>query len=62
MTRNPDSIFDIFNIHGDIIEIAKADASNYFELLEALKEVDVVFYLIHSMEGSSKNGKSSQKE
>lgn len=61
MTRNPDSIFDLFNLSGDIIEVAKTDASNYLELVEALKGVDVSFYLIHSMEGSSKKWKEFSK-
>jgi uncharacterized protein YbjT (DUF2867 family) len=61
MTRNPDSIFDLFNLSGDILEVAKADASNYLELVEALKGVDVAFYLIHSMEGSSKKWKEFSK-
>jgi uncharacterized protein YbjT (DUF2867 family) len=61
MTRNPDSVFDLFNVSGDIIEVAKADASNYCELVEALKEIDVAFYLIHSMEGSSKKWKEFSK-
>ncbi|MDF2737042.1 MAG: NmrA-like family protein [Nitrososphaeraceae archaeon] len=54
MTRNPDSIYELFNLSGDTIEVVKGDASNYLELVEALKGVDVAFYLIHSMEGSSK--------
>jgi uncharacterized protein YbjT (DUF2867 family) len=54
MTRNPENIFELFNVSGNIIEVVKADASNYSELVEALKGVDVSFYLIHSMEGSSK--------
>ena len=61
MTRNPDSIFDLFNLSGDILEVAKTDASNYLELVEALKGVDVAFYLIHSMEGSSKKWKEFSK-
>jgi uncharacterized protein YbjT (DUF2867 family) len=61
MTRNPDSIYELFNLSGDIIDVAKADASNYSELVEALKEVDVAFYLIHSMEGSSKQWKEFSK-
>ena len=61
MTRNPDSIFDLFNLNGDIIEVAKTDASNYLELVEALKGVDVAFYLIHSMEGSSRKWKEFSK-
>lgn len=62
MTRNPDSIFDLFNLSSDIIEVAKTDASNYLELVEALKGVDVAFYLIHSMEGSSKKWKEFSKK
>jgi uncharacterized protein YbjT (DUF2867 family) len=63
MTRNPDSVFDLFNVSGDIIEVVKADASNYSELVEALTEVDIAFYLIHSMEGSSKKWKEfSQRD
>ena len=54
MTRNPEIIYELFNLSGDIVEVVKADASNYLELVEALKEVDVAFYLIHSMEGSTK--------
>ena len=61
MTRNPDSIYELFNLSGDIIDVVKADASNYSELVEALKEVDVAFYLIHSMEGSSKQWKEFSK-
>ena len=54
MTRNPENIYELFNLSGDIVEVVKADASNYLELVEALKEVDIAFYLIHSMEGSTK--------
>ena len=54
LTRNPENIYELFNLSGDIVEVVKADASNYLELVEALKEVDIAFYLIHSMEGSTK--------
>ncbi|MCJ7637967.1 MAG: NAD(P)H-binding protein [Nitrososphaeraceae archaeon] len=54
MTRNPENIYELFNLSVDIVEVVKADASNYLELVEALKEVDIAFYLIHSMEGSTK--------
>ena len=54
LTRNPENIYKLFNLSGDIVEVVKADASNYLELVEALKEVDIAFYLIHSMEGSTK--------
>lgn len=61
MTRNPENIYELFNSTGDIVEIVKADASNYLELVEALKEVDVAFYLIHSMEGSTKKWQEFSK-
>jgi len=54
LTRNPENIYELFNLSGDIVEVVKADVSNYLELVEALKEVDIAFYLIHSMEGSTK--------
>ena len=37
--------------------MVQADAQNYSELVKALTGVDVAFYLIHSMEGSSKEWK-----
>ena len=61
MTRNPETIHELFNLSGDIVEIIKADASNYLELVEALKEVDIAFYLIHSMEGSTKKWQEFSK-
>ncbi|HJT84061.1 MAG TPA: NAD(P)H-binding protein [Nitrososphaeraceae archaeon] len=54
ITRKPENIYELFNVSGDLIEIVKADASNYSELVKALTGIDVAFYLIHSMEGSSK--------
>ncbi len=61
MTRNPENIYELFNVSGNLIEAVKADASNYSELVEALKGVDVAFYLIHSMEGSSKKWQEFSK-
>ena len=61
MTRNPEIIYELFDLSGDIVEVVKADASNYLELVEALKEVDVAFYLIHSMEGSTKKWQEFSK-
>jgi uncharacterized protein YbjT (DUF2867 family) len=60
MTRNPEIIYELFDLSGDIV-VVKADASNYLELVEALKEVDVAFYLIHSMEGSTKKWQEFSK-
>src|ERR671921_87363 len=61
MTRNPEIIYELFDLSGDIVEVVKADASNYLELVEALKQVDVAFYLIHSMEGSTKKWQEFSK-
>ncbi|HEY6659034.1 MAG TPA: NAD(P)H-binding protein [Nitrososphaeraceae archaeon] len=61
MTRNPEIIYELFDLSRDIVEVVKADASNYLELVEALKEVDVAFYLIHSMEGSTKKWQEFSK-
>jgi MFS-type transporter involved in bile tolerance (Atg22 family) len=33
----------------------QADASKYSDLVSAMTDVDIAFYLIHSMEGSSKD-------
>jgi len=33
----------------------QADASKYSDLVSAMTGVDIAFYLIHSMEGSSKD-------
>jgi len=54
MTRNVESLAGHFN---EEVKIIKADASNYPELLKAMTGIDVAFYLIHSMEGSSKDWK-----
>jgi uncharacterized protein YbjT (DUF2867 family) len=61
MTRNPENIYELFNSSRNIVEVVKADASNYLELVEALKDVDVAFYLIHSMEGSTKKWQEFSK-
>ncbi|HZD81591.1 MAG TPA: NAD(P)H-binding protein [Nitrososphaeraceae archaeon] len=54
MTRNVESLAGHFN---EEVKIIKADASNYLELLKAMTGIDMAFYLIHSMEGSSKDWK-----
>jgi uncharacterized protein YbjT (DUF2867 family) len=61
MTRDPENVYDLFGITGNIVEVIKADASNYSDLVRALTGVDVAFYLIHSMEGSSKKWKEFSK-
>ena len=54
ITRNVESLTGRFN---EQVKIIKADASNYRELLKVMTGIDVAFYLIHSMEGSSKDWK-----
>jgi uncharacterized protein YbjT (DUF2867 family) len=45
------------------IEVIEGDLSNYEDCLKALIGVDIAYYLVHSMEGSSKNWKKfSEKE
>ena len=56
MTRDPNSISRYFN-QEDRVEFVRADVQNYPELVKALNGIDVAFYLIHSMEGSSKQWK-----
>lgn len=58
MTRNVRSLDGRFNGQ---IKIIKADVGHYTELLKAMTGVDVAFYLIHSMEGSSKEWKQFAK-
>lgn len=57
MTRKPNSFSKYFQNGRDNLELVQADAQNYNELVKALTGVDVAFYLIHSMEGSSKEWK-----
>ncbi|HJR84818.1 MAG TPA: NAD(P)H-binding protein [Nitrososphaeraceae archaeon] len=57
MTRKPNSFSRYFQNGIDNLELVQADAQNYSELVKALTDVDVAFYLIHSMEGSSKEWK-----
>ena len=39
------------------LKFVQADASKYSDLVSAMTGVDIAFYLIHSMEGSSKDWK-----
>jgi len=57
MTRKVHSLSNHFQDYRDNLEFVQADAQNYPELVKALTDVDVAFYLIHSMEGSSKEWK-----
>jgi uncharacterized protein YbjT (DUF2867 family) len=55
LTRDPESIKDMFD---DDIRLVKADVSNYEDLARVMSEqIDIAYYLVHSMEGTSKQWK-----
>jgi len=54
---------DSLKISNQDIEILEEDLSNYDDCLKALEGVDVAYFLVHSMEGSTKKWKEfSEKE
>jgi uncharacterized protein YbjT (DUF2867 family) len=62
LTRNKKSISNLKIIEKDI-QIVEGDLSNYNDCLNALDGIDIAYYLVHSMEGSTKDWKQfSQKE
>ena len=64
LTRNK-SVLDYNKLENlkNPVEIIEGDLSNYDDCLKALKGVDVAYYLVHSMEGSSRNWKEfSERE
>src|SRR5918911_4403264 len=55
LTRDPESVKGIFS---DEVRLVKADVSSYEELSRVMSEqIDIAYYLVHSMEGSSKEWK-----
>ncbi|MDQ4101252.1 MAG: NAD(P)H-binding protein, partial [Thermoproteota archaeon] len=56
LTRDPDSIKNIFDKN---IKLVKADVSNYQDLANAMSDggIDIAYYLVHSMEGTTKEWK-----
>ena len=59
MTRNVKSVEDYYKkgVAVKDLKFVHADASKYSDLVSAMTGVDIAFYLIHSMEGSSKDWK-----
>ncbi|HEY7110590.1 MAG TPA: NAD(P)H-binding protein [Nitrososphaeraceae archaeon] len=57
MTRDTKSLSHFFGGTSKHLEIVNADVQNYSDLMRVMKDVDISFYLIHSMEGSSKEWK-----
>jgi uncharacterized protein YbjT (DUF2867 family) len=57
VTRDRESLKGRYEKHKDVIRIIEADVNDYPQLVKAMNGVTVAFYLIHSMEGSSKEWK-----
>jgi uncharacterized protein YbjT (DUF2867 family) len=57
LTRNKESVEGRYEKHKDVIKMIMADVNDYSQLVKAMNGVKVAFYLIHSMEGSSKEWK-----
>ena len=57
MTRKPHSFSRNFQNSRENLEVVQADVQSYTELVRALTGIDIAFYLIHSMEGSSRDWK-----
>jgi uncharacterized protein YbjT (DUF2867 family) len=63
LTRNKESLKDRYEKYKDVIKIIVADVNDYSQLVKAMNGVNIAFYLIHSMEGSSKQWKKfSQRD
>ena len=64
LTRN-ENVLDFNKLENlkNPVDIIEGDLSDYKDCLTALKDIDIAYYLVHSMEGSSKNWKKfSEKE
>lgn len=55
LTRNPSSVKKLFS--GLDVQVVEADATKYDDLTKVMQGIDVAYYLVHSMEGASKNWK-----
>ena len=63
LTRNRKSIINLDKDIDKVVEIVEGDLLNYSDCIKALTEIDIAYYLVHSMEGSTKNWKNfSEKE
>ena len=54
LTRNKDSLRGRYGKYNGAIEIVEANVQDYSQLVKVMNRVNIAFYLIHSMEGSSK--------
>ncbi len=57
LTRNKDSLRGSNERHKDAFKTIVADVNDYSQLVKAMTGVNIAFYLIHSMEGSSREWK-----
>ncbi|HET6800436.1 MAG TPA: NAD(P)H-binding protein, partial [Nitrososphaeraceae archaeon] len=58
LTRNKESLKNRYDKkYEDILRIIEADVNDYSQLVKAMSGVNVAFYLIHSMEGTSRSWK-----
>ncbi|MGA7900019.1 MAG: NAD(P)H-binding protein [Nitrososphaeraceae archaeon] len=57
LTRNKDSLRGSYERHKDAFKTIVADVNDYSQLVKAMTGVNIAFYLIHSMEGSSREWK-----
>ena len=63
LTRNKESLGGRYEKYNGDVEIVEADVQDYAQLVKAMNGVNIAFYLIHSMEGSSKQWKKfSQRD
>ena len=63
LTRNKESLRGRYEKYNGAVEIVEANVQDYSQLVKAMNGVNIAFYLIHSMEGSSKEWKKfSQRD
>ncbi|MFL6370297.1 MAG: NAD(P)H-binding protein [Nitrososphaeraceae archaeon] len=63
LTRNKESLRYRYEKYNGAVEIVEADVQDYSQLVKVMNGVNIAFYLIHSMEGSSKEWKKfSQRD
>ena len=63
LTRNKESLRGRYEKYNRAVEIVEAELQDYSQLVKVMNGVNIAFYLIHSMEGSSKEWKKfSQRD
>jgi uncharacterized protein YbjT (DUF2867 family) len=63
LTRNKESLRGRYEKYNEAVEIVEANVQDYSQLVKVMNGVNIAFYLIHSMEGSSKEWKKfSQRD